>query len=346
MPRLRRSRLDQPGIRRRRYGKGFRYFWQDGSRVDDEATLERIRGLVVPPAWRDVWICPWPNGHIQAIGVDAAGRRQYRYHDEWRRRRDAEKFDRMIEFAAALPSIRARVAEDLRRKGYPRERVLALAVRLLDVGLFRAGSEEYAEENDTDGLATLERDHVRFRGRRAVFDYTAKFGKERVQEIADPESVALLRKLARRQGGSDRLLAWRAGSGWTDLRSEDVNAYLKEIGGDTFTAKDFRTWGATVLCAVLLAGQPPARSATGHRRSVAAVLREVAEILGNTPAVCRKSYVDPRLVDRFASGETIAAALREGPLPPQLADPAALARLETAVAALLAGEEERPVRSA
>lgn len=346
MPRLRRSRLDQPGICRRRYGKGFRYFWQDGSRMEDAQTLERIGALVIPPAWRDVWICPWPNGHIQAVGLDAAGRRQYRYHDAWRRRRDAEKFDRMIEFAAALPSIRTRITKDLRRKGYPRERVLALAVRLLDVGLFRAGSEEYAEENDTYGLATLEREHVSFRAGRAIFNYTAKFGKERVQEISDPESVALLRTLARRRGGGSRLLAWRDGKEWTDLRSEDVNAYLKEIAGGAFTAKDFRTWGATVLCAVLLAGQPPARSVTGHRRAVAAVLREVAEILGNTPAVCRKSYVDPRLVDRFASGETIAAAVREVPLPPQLADPAVLARLEKAVALLLAGDEERGRASA
>ncbi|MGH9297790.1 MAG: DNA topoisomerase IB, partial [Acidimicrobiales bacterium] len=203
MARLRRSDLSQPGIERRRRGRGFSYHHPGGGRVDDAETLERIAHLAVPPAWTDVWISPWPNGHIQATGTDAAGRRQYRYHDEWRRKRDLEKFERMVGFAKALPHLRDVVAKDLARSGYPRERVLAAAVRLLDVGHFRIGGEEYAEENETFGIATMERSHVQVSGDEMHFDYPAKGGIERKITISDPQVAEVLRGLKRRRGGSD-----------------------------------------------------------------------------------------------------------------------------------------------
>jgi DNA topoisomerase-1 len=335
MARLRRSRLDAPGLGRRRCGSGFQYLTEGRQVLRDGATLERIRQLAIPPAWSDVWICPWPNGHIQATGRDAAGRLQYRYHDDWRRRRDAEKFVRVVEFGRALPAIREQVARDLREPRMTRTKVLALAVRLLDHGLFRSGGEEYAEENGSYGLATLRREHVRFRGGEAWFEYPAKSGKERAQRVADPDAVAALRRLKQRRSGGDRLLAWQEAGEWTDLRADDVNSYLKEIGGAEFTAKDFRTWGATVLCAALLAAAAQEGSNTARRRAVTAAIREVAEALGNTPAVCRKSYVDPRVVDSYWGGETIEGALAGVAPGSDLTGPDALTRMEDAVIALL-----------
>jgi len=310
--RLRRSDLSGPGYLRRRAGRGFAYYDTAGALIRDDR-LDRIRGLAVPPAWRDVWICPWHNGHIQATGFDAAGRRQYRYHDQWRARRDAEKHERVLEIAHQLPDVRDEVVAALRTRGLNRERVLATAIRLLDLGAFRIGSEQYAEENGTYGLATLRREHVRVRGERTFFSYTAKGSIERELELTDRPTATVVRQLLERPGGTgEELLAYQVADGtWRDVTSSEINAYLKEISGAEITAKDFRTWNATVLMAAKLAEAPRPTSRTGRKKIVNAAYREVSEQLGNTPAVCRASYVDPRVVDRFEHGETVAAALGE-----------------------------------
>lgn len=302
--------MNGPGYARRRAGRGFAYYDTDGALIRDER-LDRIRGLAVPPAWKDVWICPWPSGHIQATGVDAAGRRQYRYHDQWRARRDAEKHERVLEIARQLPDVRDEVVAALRTRGLNRERVLATAIRLLDLGAFRVGSEQYAEENGTYGLATLRREHVRVRGERTFFSYTAKGGIEREVELTDRPTATVVRQLLERpEGTGEELLAYEVADGsWRDVSSAEINAFLKEISGAEITAKDFRTWNATVLMAARLAEAPPPRSRTARKKIVSAAYREVSEQLGNTPAVCKASYVDPRVVDRFEHGETVAAAL-------------------------------------
>jgi DNA topoisomerase IB len=301
-----------PGYRRRRVGRGFAYYDVDGSLIRDER-LDRIRALAIPPAWRDVWICPWPNGHIQAVGTDAAGRRQYRYHDAWRARRDAEKHQRVLEIARGLPDIRDAVVAALQGEGLTRERVLACAVRLLDLGAFRVGSEQYAEDNGTFGLATLRRDHVRVRGEKVSFAFTAKGGQERELEVIDEPTAAVVRELTRRpeETGEDLLGYWLDDGEWHDVSSAEINGYLKEISGADFTAKDFRTWSATVLMAATLAERPPPKSKTARKKAVKSAYEDVAEMLGNTPAVAKASYVDPRVVDRFEQGETIAEALEQ-----------------------------------
>jgi DNA topoisomerase IB len=300
-----------PGIRRRRAGRGFTYVDTFGQKVADDATLERIRALAIPPAWTDVWICPLANGHIQATGTDARGRRQYRYHDAWRTRRDQEKFDHMIEFGRSLPAMRRALCAHLSQPDLTRERVLACATRLLDLGFFRIGTEGYAEQNQTYGLATIRKEHVSVSGDGVVsFDYVAKSGKRRLQSIVDDDVTEVIRALKRRRGGGVELLAYRtAAGGWSDIKSADINAYVKEVMGGEFTAKDFRTWNATVLCAVGLAVSAQVTSATGRKRAVARAIQEVSHYLGNTPAVCRASYVDPRVVDRYYAGVTIADAL-------------------------------------
>jgi DNA topoisomerase IB len=302
--------VNGPGYRRRRAGRGFAYYDTDGALIKDDR-LDRIRGLAIPPAWRDVWICPWPNGHIQATGFDAAGRRQYRYHDQWRARRDAEKHERVLEIAHQLPDVRDEVVAALRTRGLNRERVLATAIRLLDLAAFRIGSEQYAEENGTYGLATLRREHVRVRGERTFFSYTAKGGIEREVEVTDRPTATVVRQLLERpEGTGEELLAYRMEDGsWRDVTSTEINAYLKEISGAEITAKDFRTWNATVLMAAKLAEAPPPSSRTARKKIVNAAYKQVSEQLGNTPAVCKASYVDPRVVDRFEHGETVAAAL-------------------------------------
>lgn len=301
-----------PGYRRRRAGRGFAYYDSEGALIRDDR-LDRIRGLAIPPAWKDVWICPWPNGHIQATGLDAAGRRQYRYHDEWRARRDAEKHERVLEIAHQLPDVRDEVVAALRTRGLNRARVLATAIRLLDLAAFRVGSEQYAEENGTYGLATLRREHVRVRGERTFFSYTAKGGIEREVELTDRPTATVVRQLLERpEGTGEELLAYQAEDGtWRDVTSTEINAFLKEISGAEITAKDFRTWNATVLMAATLAEAPPAASRTARKRIVSAAYKQVSEQLGNTPAVCKASYVDPRVVDRFEHGETVAGALAD-----------------------------------
>ncbi len=342
MTRLRRSDCTAPGIRRRRVGKGFTYVDSTGARVTDPEVVERIRSLVIPPAWTDVWISADARGHIQATGVDARGRRQYRYHDVWRAHRDREKFDHMIEFARALPAMRAYVAEHLAGEELSRERVLACAARLLDLGFFRIGTEGYAEENQTYGLATIQKEHVMITGDVVTFDYVAKAGKRRIQSIVDPEVVTVVQSLKRRRGGSHELLAWKDGRHWVDVRSPDINAFVKECTGGEFTAKDFRTWHATVLAAVALAVSAGVTSPTGRKRAVTRAVKEVAHYLGNTPAVCRSSYIDPRVIDRFNDGRTIRPTLEGLGLAP-VGDPGATlitqGAIEAAVLDLLVDEE-------
>jgi DNA topoisomerase IB len=308
--RLRRSRLEAAGIRRQRRGKGFSYTWPDGRPVTEIDTLARVKSLVLPPAWTDVWICPWPDGHVQALGTDAAGRRQYRYHDDWRLMRDAEKHERVLRMAGRLPAVRERVAADLASSGLGRERVLAAGVRLLDLGFFRIGGENYAQEHNTFGLATLRKRHVRIEGDTLTFEYDAKGSKHRVISIVDAEVLEVVAELKKRRGGGDELLAYRDGRAWRDVRSHDLNTQLRTLSGFDMSAKDFRTWHATVLMAVALAvSEQVASSPTGRERAVARAYREVSTYLGNTPAVCRKSYVDPVLVDLFEKGITISRAL-------------------------------------
>jgi DNA topoisomerase I len=335
MTRLRRSRFDVVCIQRRRSGHGFQYRWSTGERLTDRVEIARIQNLAIPPAWSDVWICPWPHGHIQAVGFDGAGRRQYRYHNEWRRQRDLEKFSRMVEFGLSLPALRSQVERDISLPSFPRQRVLALGVRLLDIGMFRVGGEEYAEAHDTYGLATLEKRHVKLTGDTATFDYSAKGGKERLLTLSDPEVVELIDALKRRRGGGDDLLAWRDGRRWKDVRSVDINDYIKEVSGGPFTAKDFRTWSASLLAAVLLATEPPVVSQNVRTRQIARVVRQVAEALGNTPAVCRASYIDPRIFDHYEHGESVRSTIADlGNRIDQLS-PAALCGIERAVIELL-----------
>jgi DNA topoisomerase IB len=306
MSRLRRVDCSKPGLRRVKRGRGFTYLDTDGTRITDAETLRRIEELVLPPAWTDVWICPHPRGHIQATGTDAAGRRQYRYHDDWRRDRDRAKHEKMLEFAAALPAAREQMLADITRPQVDRRKVLGAAARLLDLGFFRIGSEEYAETNQSYGLATMRRDHVSCRRGIVTFDYIAKSGKHRVQSVADDVLCDLVTKLKRQRGGTGELLGYRDGSRWVDIKSHDINDYLREISGGEFTAKDFRTWHATVLCAVALAVSDvvPA-SENARKRAVTRAVKEVAHYLGNTPAVCRSSYIDPRVIDLYNDGVTI-----------------------------------------
>jgi DNA topoisomerase I len=308
--RLRRSVLTKPGIARRRRGKGFAYYGPGGELVSDPDTLHRVKDLVIPPAWKKVWISPSPNGHIQAVGTDEAGRRQYLYHQAWQQERAEEKFDRVQELSKELPAWRARIARDLAGRGLTRDRVLALALYLLDRGYFRAGGEQYAEEHESYGLATLLCEHVTVRRDTVSFDYPAKSGVRRTLEIEDAEVVRAVRSLLRRAERTQRLLVCRTASGWAEVRADDLNARFKQLVGDDYSVKDLRTWHGTVLGAAAFADADPAVSQRAAKRVEAAVMREVAEELGNTPAVARGSYVDPRVVTGYEQGLTIAAAAR------------------------------------
>ena len=337
---LRRSRASDPGISRVRSGRGFRYVWPNGRPVRDRRTLDRIQALVLPPAWDDVWICREPDGHLQATGVDSAGRRQYRYHDEWSTRRSRAKHARVGEFARALPAIREITAEHLGQRGFPRERVLAGAVRLLDLGFFRSGSDAYTKKHDTYGLATLRRDHVHVRRGMIHFEYSAKGSKWREQAVAESDVVKLVRGLLRRKDDNPELLAWRERGRWHDVTAADINGYLQEITGGQFTAKDFRTWHATVLAAAGLAVSTRAPDTeAGQRRAVARVVKEVATYLGDTPAVTRRSYIDPRVIDAYGEGQTVARAvtkLGEDVVPGELAT---IGHFEKAVARMITSRE-------
>jgi DNA topoisomerase I len=333
VPRLRTVSPSQPGWTRRRAGKGFVYLDELGRRLASE-DVQRCRLLVIPPAWQQVWICPVPNGHIQAVGTDDAGRRQYLYHQQWRLQRDRSKHDRVLTVAARLPAARRRVAKDLRLEGMPYERALAAAFRLLDLGFFRIGGEAYAEENSSYGLATIRKEHVSIQRGRVVFEYEAKSGQERYVALADKWVRAAVGDLLRRRDGGPELLAYQNDEVWHDVTSADINAYIKEVVGGEVSAKDFRTWHGTVIAAVALAAaNEGARTVTARKRAVTAAMRQVAEYLGNTPAVARKSYVDPRLVDVFNDGITISPALARTDR--NLADGFTHGKIEKAVLELL-----------
>ncbi|WP_399934940.1 DNA topoisomerase IB [Streptomyces kanamyceticus] len=308
--RLYHSRPTDPGYRRLRHGRGFRYLDSQGQPVRDPVELTRIRELVIPPAWRDVWICARANGHLQAVGTDAAGRRQYLYHAQFRAEQEQAKHEHILDIAEVLPDVREAVERHLSDRGLTRQRVLATAVRLLDLGFFRIGSDRYTELNNSYGLTTLLRQHSRCHAGGVLFTYNGKHGKEIVQTVADPAACRTLQALLRRRGGGDRLLAYWERRAWHEVSGEDVNAYLKELAGLDISAKDFRTWHATVMAAVALAvSQAAARSETARRRAIARAAREVAEYLGNTPAVCRASYINPRVIELYEEGVTVADAL-------------------------------------
>ncbi|MFY1649640.1 DNA topoisomerase IB [Solwaraspora sp. WMMB762] len=301
--RLRRSDPHRPGYRRRRRGRGTAFLDTRGQPVTDPAELKRLRELVIPPAWRDVWICPHPSGHIQAVGVDAAGRRQYLYHPQWRVRRDVAKFQHVRRVADRLPRLRNRVDADLRGRGLGRQRVLAALVRLLDLGMFRIGNDQYAAGDEpTFGVATLRPGHARLERGCVVLEFPAKGGVAQVRRIDDAQVCAVLRALRRRRHDGQRLFCYWDGRRWRDVHSDEINEYLRQASGTEMTAKDFRTWHATVLAATRLAAAGVPRSAAARRRTVAAVMRDVAELLGNTPTVARASYVDPRVVESFHRG--------------------------------------------
>lgn len=311
---LRQVDSNGPGWQRVRAGRGFWYRDEAGKRIEDPRALERINDLAIPPAWEDVWICPHANGHVQAVGVDARGRRQYRYHEEWDRQQRESRHERVARFARRLPVLRAQVRRDLARDGMPKERVLACAVRLLELGFFRVGGEEYATENGTYGLATLQKRHVAVRGHTIRFDFDAKSGQHRRCEVVDPQVRAVVLALRRRRAApTDDLLAYRGDDGaWVDVRSSDINEYLQEHLGQEFTAKDFRTWVGTVLAAVVLADDDDAASPAERRRAILEAAREVGRHLGNTPAVARSAYIDPRVVERFEAEDILDEEAADG----------------------------------
>ena len=334
MVRLKRVSCSGPGIVRVRGEDGFTYVDAGGRPVTDDMTLQRITELVLPPAWQDVWICGIANGHVQATGVDVKGRRQYRYHDAWRLQRDLAKHDRILDFASRLPAARERMRADLVGEGLTRRRVLACAVRLLDLGFFRIGGEQYATENHSYGLATLRKEHVTItREGEIEFEYVGKSGKLWQRTLAEPEVCDVVGALKRRRGGGPELLAFREAGRWVDVKSGDINAYLREATGGDDTAKDFRTWSATVLAAVGLAVSTHAESPTARKKAVTRVIQEVADKLGNTPAVCRASYIDPRIIDLYADGHVVDLAdLGDGA---SYGSPAFQGEIEAAVLALL-----------
>lgn len=318
--------------RRRRRGRGFEYLDDRGRHIADAASIDRIHALAIPPAWTDVQICPLDNGHIQAIGTDAAERRQYLYHSDWRVRRDTEKHQRILEAARDLPRMRRRVTSALRQSEPTRERVLAAAVRMLDAGSFRIGSARYASQNRTYGLATIRRDHVSVEGNVVSFCYLAKGSAERRQVLTDKAVARLLNELLARRDSNPELLAWRDDDGaWHDVSSADVNGYLADITAGGFTAKDFRTWNATVLMGQLLAFSNDVDTERARRRAVADAYGEVSDYLGNTVAVAKASYVDPRVPDLFYAGTTIP----DSALPHRLRHLPVHPRVERAVLRLL-----------
>ena len=290
-----------PGIRRERDGEKFRYVTPDGSPVDDTATLARIRSIALPPAYTDVWICPDARGHLQATGRDARGRKQYRYHPRWQATRDATKYDRMIHFGDALPRIRARVEADLGQRGLPRTKVLAAVVRLLEKTRIRVGNEEYARTNGSFGLTTLRNDHVDVDGNTLHFHFKGKSG---VRHRVDLRDARLARIISRCQELPEQSLFEFEGDdgNYHRVSSGDVNDYLRETAGAEFTAKDFRTWAGTVLCALHLAGEPVGDNKTATTRTIVQAVKCVSERLGNTPSVCRKCYIHPVVLEAFSDG--------------------------------------------
>jgi DNA topoisomerase I len=300
---------DAPAIRRRRAGKGFVYLDAKGRRIADAAILQRIRSLVIPPAWTDVWICPSADGHIQATGRDAKRRKQYRYHDDYREARERTKYDHLFEFAEALPTIRARVAEHMSLRGLPREKVLATVVHLLETTLIRVGNDEYAKGNQSYGLTTLRTEHVEVEGPEVRFRFTGKSGKQWSLAMRD-RRVARIIRACQELPGQDLLQYFDDDKTLRALSSGDVNAYLKEIAGRDITAKDFRTWAGTVLMARFLKTSGQFENATKAKRAMSAAVKQVAAALGNTPSVCRKSYIHPAVTDAYLGGVFVVEAVR------------------------------------
>jgi DNA topoisomerase-1 len=296
---------ERPGITRQKQGQGFVYRTADGQAVRDLDTLRRIRSLAIPPAWTHVWICPRENGHIQATGRDARGRKQYRYHPRWREVRDEVKYNRVLGFGAALPRIRRRVAADLRRRGMIREKVLATVVRLLETTLIRVGNDEYAQQNGSYGLTTMRNRHAKVRGGHITFEFKGKSGKRHRVDVEDPQIARLVRRCQDLPG--QELFGYLNGDGVVhNITSEDVNAYLREIAGADFSAKDFRTWAGTVLAAIALREFEQFTSRREAKQNVTRAIEAVAKMLGNTPAICRKCYIHPEILDGYLSGQTIA----------------------------------------
>jgi DNA topoisomerase I len=329
VPGLTRSDPHAPGILREKGAKGFQYRSSSDTLITDTATLERIGTLSIPPAWKDVWIAPDPLGHIQATGIDSRGRTQYRYHEVWREQREVQKFTHMVRFARALPDLRTATVRDMSRPEHDRDRVAAAAVRLIDLGLFRIGGEKYAELDHHYGATTLQKRDVTLTRDSVNFDYIAKEGKRRTISINDDAVLRVVRDLLRIDTGSELLFCLESSGTWRPLRSHEVSTYIATRAGGHFTAKEFRTWNATVLMALYLANSRSGPTARSRKSAIVAGVREVADRLGDTPTVARNSYIDPRLISRYeADGElpTIPRLIAALPAP---------AEVEVAVAELL-----------
>jgi DNA topoisomerase IB len=324
-----------PGFRRVPAPGGVQYFDADGRRISDVDTLERIRRLAIPPAWRDVWIAPDPLAHIQATGFDKAGRKQYRYHPAWRDLRDDAKFQEVTTFGERLPAVRKRVETDLSTEGLGHARVLGCAVRLLDLGSFRIGCERYAVQDDTHGLTTMLSRDVRLEGDQVIFDYVGKAHKHQVQHVVDAEARGVVSRLLSSRAPEQPLFAFRSGDHWVGLHAGDVNNYLKEASGMSSSAKEFRTWNATVLGAAALAGSEPPHSGRAATRAMTSATKVVAQYLGNTPAIARHSYVDPRVFDTYRQGWIILPRLAELGIGLEARPPSARRPVEVAVLDLI-----------
>jgi DNA topoisomerase I len=302
---------ESPGFSRQRNGKGFHYLNSRGKELRDPRELRRIKSLVIPPAWRDVWICPIANGHLQATGRDARGRKQHRYHPRWREVRDETKYNRVLEFAKRLPKIRHRVARDLKLPGLPREKVLATIVRLLEISLIRVGNGEYARDNNSYGLTTMKDHHAKIRGGKVIFDFRGKGGKSHTIEIHEPRLAKIVKRCQDLPG--QELFQYNDEEGrLQDVRSEDVNAYLHEIAGTDFTAKDFRTWSGTVLAARALRELQKFETKAQAKKNLVRAIENVAQRLGNTVAVCRKCYIHPALLDSYLDGSMLSGSALSG----------------------------------
>ncbi|MEA2601933.1 MAG: topoisomerase [Acidobacteriota bacterium] len=330
---------DEPGIRRRKSGKGFTYIDPQGKTVKDPKVIERIRKLAIPPAWTDVWICPRANGHLQATGRDAKGRKQHRYHPDWRSVRDETKFGRMIAFGEALPKIRERVEADLSLRGLTREKVLATVVKLLETTLIRVGNKEYVKQNNSFGLTTLRDQHVDISGSTLRFEFRGKSGKEHSVEIHD-RRLARIVKQCRDVPGQKLFQYLDENGARQSVSSEDVNDYLRETTGEEFSAKDFRTWGGTVLALSALLELGPCESEKEASRAVVEAVKRVSSNLGNRPAICRKFYVHPVVIESYLEGSLIQALETAADGLPDEDDSTGLRRMEAQVLGLLKGRME------
>jgi DNA topoisomerase I len=341
---------DEKGLRRERAGDSFRYVKANGDPVADEATLERIRKLAIPPAWTDVWICPKANGHLQATGRDARGRKQYRYHPQFREVRESTKYEHMLEFARALPSIRGKLAEHMALRGLPREKVLATIVHLLETTLIRVGNEDYAKENKSYGLTTLRNPHVSVEGTELRFRFKGKSGKSWRLQLKDRRVAKIVRACQELPG--QKLFEYLDENGEPkEVTSSDVNAYLKEITGREVTAKDFRTWAGTVLAALALREFERADSQATTKKNLRAAVEQVAQRLGNTPAICRKCYVHPEVLAAYIEGGLELKIKDEAPAPESATalkaeEKAVLAMLEKRLSSTLAGKLEDSLAAA